>query len=97
MGVEAAKFLCMGISTPPEVLRGKALTASVDVRKLPKVLLHELLDGGLRPATVIDLAAEIGDDGLPTTDATDLAKWFPRRAQRGNLPSIWKDSSTRPR
>ena len=30
------------------------------IRKLPKVLLHEHLDGGLRPATVLELAAESG-------------------------------------
>jgi adenosine deaminase len=76
----------MSILTQPKTLRGKSLTASVDIRKLPKVLLHEHLDGGLRPATVIDLAAELGYQGLPTTDPTDLAKWFHRGAQRGNLP-----------
>jgi adenosine deaminase len=76
----------MSILTQPKALRGKALTAAVDIRKLPKVLLHEHLDGGLRPSTVIDLAAELGYQGLPTTDPTDLAKWFHRGAQRGNLP-----------
>ena len=58
----------------------------MDIRELPKVLLHEHLDGGLRPATVIELAAELGYHGLPTTDPTDLAAWFHRGAQRGNLP-----------
>ena len=76
----------MSILTHPKALRGKSLTAAVDIRQLPKVLLHEHLDGGLRPATVIDLAAELGYQGLPTTDPTDLAKWFHRGAQRGNLP-----------
>ena len=76
----------MSILTQPKTLRGKSLTASVDIRLLPKVLLHEHLDGGLRPATVIDLAAELGYQGLPTTDPTDLAAWFHRGAQRGNLP-----------
>jgi adenosine deaminase len=76
----------MSILTPPKTLVGKELTASVDIRKLPKVLLHEHLDGGLRPATVIELAAETGYKGLPTTDSTDLAHWFHRGAQRGNLP-----------
>ena len=36
------------------------------LRRLPKVLLHEHLDGGLRPGTVIELAAEAGYEGLPT-------------------------------
>ena len=38
------------------------------IRRLPKVLLHEHLDGGLRPATVVELAAEAGYEGLPTED-----------------------------
>jgi adenosine deaminase len=76
----------MSILAQPKTLRGKALTEAVDIRTLPKVLLHEHLDGGLRPATVIELAAELGYQGLPTTDPTDLAAWFHRGAQRGNLP-----------
>ncbi len=76
----------MSILTLPKPPVGKALTASVDIRGLPKVLLHEHLDGGLRPSTVIELAAELGYQGLPTTDAADLAAWFHRGAQRGNLP-----------
>ena len=74
------------ILAQPKPLSGKSLTAAVDVRSLPKVLLHEHLDGGLRPLTVIELAAEIGYPGLPTTDPADLAAWFHRGAQRGNLP-----------
>ena len=76
----------MSILTQPKPLRGKALTEILPIRTLPKVLLHEHLDGGLRPSTVIELAAEIGYPGLPTTDPTDLATWFHRGAQRGNLP-----------
>jgi len=75
----------MSILTQPKTLRGKALTAAVDIRTLPKVLLHEHLDGGLRPSTVVELAAELGYQGLPTTDPMDLAAWFHRGAQRGNL------------
>jgi adenosine deaminase len=76
----------MSIFTRQPHLSGKALTQAVDVRLLPKVLLHEHLDGGLRPTTVIDLAADLGYGGLPTTDPHDLAAWFHRGAQRGNLP-----------
>lgn len=65
---------------------GAELTRRVNIRDLPKVLLHEHLDGGLRPATVIELAAELGYTGLPTTDPKELAAWFHRGAQRGNLP-----------
>ncbi|MDQ2966600.1 MAG: adenosine deaminase, partial [Chloroflexota bacterium] len=38
------------------------------IRKAPKALLHDHLDGGLRPATIVDLAAQYGYDGLPTRD-----------------------------
>jgi adenosine deaminase len=57
----------------------------IDVRKLPKVLLHEHLDGGLRPSTVIELARDHGYRELPTTDPAALAAWFHRGAQQGNL------------
>jgi adenosine deaminase len=54
-------------------------------RQAPKALLHDHLDGGLRPATVVDLAAEYGYTGLPTTDVDDLAAWFRRGADRKSL------------
>ncbi|HWP82998.1 MAG TPA: adenosine deaminase [Bacteroidota bacterium] len=56
------------------------------IRTLPKVLLHDHLDGGVRPSTVIELAKDIGYKKLPTTDAGDLAEWFHRGATRGSLP-----------
>jgi adenosine deaminase len=46
------------------------------ILRAPKVLLHEHLDGGLRPATLIELADEIGYAGLPTRDPGELATWF---------------------
>jgi adenosine deaminase len=55
------------------------------IRAVPKALLHDHLDGGLRPATVIDLAREVGYHGLPTTDVGELARWFTAGAARGNL------------
>jgi adenosine deaminase len=56
-----------------------------DLRAAPKVVLHDHLDGGLRPQTVIDLAAEHGYDGLPTTDPDELATWMVRGASRLDL------------
>ena len=56
------------------------------IRRLPKVLLHDHLDGGLRPETIVDLAKEQRYKGLPTTDPDDLGRWFHRGAQRGSLP-----------
>jgi adenosine deaminase len=70
----------------PPVPRGKRLLERIDVSRLPKVLLHEHLDGGIRPATVVELAAEHGYTGLPTSDVGELAAWFHRGAQRGSLP-----------
>jgi adenosine deaminase len=55
------------------------------IRRAPKALLHDHLDGGLRPATVIDLASEYGYDRLPTTDVDDLTAWFQRGADRKSL------------
>ncbi|MEX1072260.1 MAG: adenosine deaminase, partial [Chloroflexota bacterium] len=46
------------------------------IRRAPKVLLHEHLDGGLRPTTLIELADEIGYEALPTRDPNALAAWF---------------------
>jgi len=56
------------------------------IRQLPKVLLHEHLDGGLRPQTVIDLAKNCGYQNLPTNDPTELGQWFHRGANKGSLP-----------
>jgi adenosine deaminase len=65
-------------------IHGKMLALET-IRQAPKVLLHDHLDGGLRPATVIDLAAQFGYDRLPTTDPDDLAAWFRRGADRKSL------------
>lgn len=56
-----------------------------DFRDLPKVSLHDHLDGGLRPQTIIELAAEIGHE-LPATDAEALGEWFRESADSGSLP-----------
>ena len=55
------------------------------IRRAPKALLHDHLDGGLRPATVVDLAAEYGYRDLPATDPAELARWFTRGADRESL------------
>ena len=55
------------------------------LRRAPKDLLHDHLDGGLRPGTVVELATEYGYDGLPTTDVDELATWFNRGAKRNDL------------
>lgn len=55
------------------------------IRQAPKALLHDHLDGGLRPSTVIDIAGSIGYDGLPSTDEAELAAWFRNAAHSGSL------------
>jgi adenosine deaminase len=55
------------------------------IRRAPKVLLHDHLDGGLRPSTVIELATENGYRELPTTDPDELARWFTLGADRKSL------------
>jgi adenosine deaminase len=55
------------------------------IRDAPKVLLHDHLDGGLRPATVIELADAIGYPDLPSTDERELGGWFLAAAHSGSL------------
>ncbi|MDR2294996.1 MAG: adenosine deaminase [Microbacterium sp.] len=56
----------------------------VSLRSLPKVSLHDHLDGAIRPETVVELAAEAGID-LPAADADGLVAWMLQRTQSGSL------------
>jgi adenosine deaminase len=60
------------------------------IKSVPKVLLHDHLDGGLRPQTIIDLADELNYKKLPTHNKDKLAEWFHRGANRGNLVEFLK-------
>jgi adenosine deaminase len=53
-------------------------------RAMPKVALHDHLDGGLRPATIVEEAAAIGHR-LPTDDPDALGEWFYAAADSGSL------------
>jgi adenosine deaminase len=55
-----------------------------DIVKAPKALLHDHLDGGLRPATIVELAGAVGHD-LPATDPEELGRWFVAAANSGSL------------
>lgn len=57
---------------------------SEQIAKAPKVALHEHLDGGLRPATIVEIADEIGHD-LPASDAESLGVWFEEASSSGSL------------
>jgi adenosine deaminase len=61
----------------PEPTRDQVLRA-------PKVLLHDHLDGGLRPQTVLELAEQVGHR-LPADDADSLGRWFAESADSGSL------------
>jgi len=55
------------------------------IKRLPKVVIHDHLDGGLRPQTIIEIAQEIGYTALPTLDADELATWFRESCDSGSL------------
>jgi adenosine deaminase len=55
------------------------------LKALPKVLLHEHLDGVLRPQTIVELADAVKYTGLPTRDPQDLKQWFLQGANQGSL------------
>src|SRR5260370_3641321 len=57
-----------------------------ELKSLHKVLLHEHLDGVLRPKTVIELARSAKYDQLPTKDPEELVRWFHQGANQGSLP-----------
>ncbi|WP_127498152.1 adenosine deaminase [Actinoplanes sp. LAM7112] len=61
-----------------------AAIAFSDIVPAPKALLHDHLDGGLRPATIVDLAERVGHP-LPTTDPVALGEWFVEAADSGSL------------
>lgn len=84
MSIETGPVHARGGRRDPEAGRG-ALLPEQTVRRAPKVLLHDHLDGGLRPATVVDLAARCGYTGLPTTDPVALQEWFVAAADSGSL------------
>jgi len=56
------------------------------LKTLPKVLLHEHLDGVLRPKTIVELAKSAKYDQLPSEDPEELARWFHQGANQGSLP-----------
>lgn len=61
----------------------------LELEQLPKVSLHDHLDGGLRPQTIVELADEIGLE-LPSTDAGELGDWFAARSNSGSLVEYLK-------
>ncbi|MEE2521588.1 adenosine deaminase [Pseudarthrobacter sp. J75] len=67
-----------------EPIADAAPAIDFDLKSLPKVSLHDHLDGGLRPATIIELAEAVGHQ-LPSTDPVALGEWFRESANSGSL------------
>ncbi|MFM6963890.1 MAG: adenosine deaminase, partial [Micrococcales bacterium] len=65
-------------------LTGKSL------QSLPKISLHDHLDGGLRASTIIELAAGVPGLELPATSVDELDRWFVESADSGNLVDYLK-------
>jgi len=61
------------------------LIDEVEIKKSPKVLLHDHLDGGVRSETLIELAQECGYPNLPKDNPKDLAQWYWDACNDGSL------------
>ena len=70
---------------PPEQSRPGSSPTFNRLRQAPKVVLHDHLDGGLRPSTIVELARETGYRGLPTYDPGELAALIQEGARRRSL------------
>jgi len=68
---------------------GEHVLQGMSIRKLPKVSLHDHLDGGVRPATILELADEVGLE-VPEDTADDLADWIAERSDSGSLVEYLK-------
>lgn len=73
----------------PATAREYTLRSGVAVNPLPKVSLHDHLDGGLRPQTILDLAGELDLD-VPAADALSLGAWFAAQSDSGSLVEYLK-------
>ncbi|SFB86707.1 adenosine deaminase [Streptomyces aidingensis] len=86
MRIYARRRRVGGVSDSHQPHAGTAHVPTPDqILRAPKVLLHDHLDGGLRPATVAELAREQGYDRLPETDPERLGAWFREAADSGSL------------
>jgi len=68
---------------------GDTTLQGLSIRGLPKVSLHDHLDGGVRPQTIIELGDAIGLD-LPEADGDALAEWFAEKSDSGSLVEYLK-------
>ncbi|KRA22189.1 adenosine deaminase [Microbacterium sp. Root61] len=68
---------------------GDAVIDGVSIRRLPKISLHDHLDGALRPQTIIELADEVGLE-VPEHEAEALGDWFADKSDSGSLVEYLK-------
>ena len=75
----------------------KSSLSTNDIRALPKVSLHDHLDGGLRPGTILDIAEAEGVSlpidnatSAPIDDAGRLGEWFAEKSDSGSLVEYLK-------
>ena len=61
------------------------LSLADKIHRAPKALLHDHLDGGLRPQSILEIADEVGYAALPASDAESLGVWFRESADSGSL------------
>jgi adenosine deaminase len=66
-----------------------AHSGGANIAALPKVSLHDHLDGGLRPSTILELADAIGHP-TPADDPESLQAWFDESCDSGDLVDYLK-------
>jgi adenosine deaminase len=66
------------------------LTEEEILKKVPKVVLHDHLDGGIRTQTIVELAKDLKYEKLPTNDPEELSVWFHQGTNKGDLVEYLK-------
>jgi adenosine deaminase len=71
--------------------------SAIDVNALPKISLHDHFDGGIRPATILEIADAEGvplpievSTGAPIDDSGRLGEWFAEMSDSGSLVEYLK-------
>ena len=76
-------------ASPVVTMSSEYTVEGVDVTTLPKVSLHDHLDGSLRPSTILELAEAEGIE-VPALTAVELGEWFEKQSNAGSLVEYLK-------